>query len=94
MRRLQAASVTAGFRADPDSNTYAYVTTSTWGNGRYFYAHFNGTYFGCSVNPYWSDSLKNQIEKLPMFKGYFWISFDANGYCTDIVLQQQSYYQQ
>jgi hypothetical protein len=84
----------AGFRADSDANTYAFVATSTWGNGRTFYANYRGAYYGCAVNPYWSADLKNQIEKLPMHKGYFWISFDSNGYCTDISLQQASYYQQ
>ncbi|HUJ27316.1 MAG TPA: hypothetical protein VLW85_14930 [Myxococcales bacterium] len=83
-----------GFRLDSDPNTYAQVSTSTWGNGRYFYASYRGIYVGCAVSPYASQDLKNQIEKLPLFKGQFWISFDSSGYCTDIELSQASYYQQ
>ena len=83
-----------GFRLDPDANTYASVSTSTWGNNRYFYASYHGQYFGCAVSAYASADLKNQIEKLPMFSGSFWVSFDSNGYCNDIELSQQSYYEQ
>ena len=84
----------AGFRADSDPGTYAQVNTSTWGNGRYFSARFGGSYFSCAVNPYWGQDLKNQIEKLPMFKGQWFVQWDYNYYCNDISLSQQSYYQQ
>jgi hypothetical protein len=84
----------AGFRADPDPNTYAGVTTSTWGNSLYFFANYHGTYAGCLVpwGPGW-ESLQGQITRLPLHRGPFTVYFDQNGYCTNIAIYEFSYYE-
>jgi len=81
-----------GFRADPDAQTWASVTTSTMGNSLYFSADYHGTYVSCLV-PWNNDHLAGQITRLATWQGPFTVYFDQYGYCTDIAIYQASYYQ-
>jgi hypothetical protein len=83
----------AAFQASTDPNAYAEVSTSTMGNGLYFFAEYNNTYVSCLVP--WTagfEHLQDQITKLPLHKGGFYVAFNAGGYCTDVDLYQASFY--
>ena len=82
----------AGFKADPDPNTYAAVTTSVMGNSLYFFANYRGTRASCLVPWTWTNQV-TQILRLSQHRGPFTVYYDQNGYCTDIAIYQASYYE-
>jgi len=83
----------AGFRADPDTNTYVQASTSAYTSftASYFYSSYRGLYGSCYI-PNGREPLVSQIARLASHRGEFTVAWDAQGYCTQVSLQHGSGY--
>lgn len=81
----------AGFRASPNPGDYAYFQyNSTPGYVTYaFYATYNGVFYMCAPNA----TLVSMWDVIQNNRGYFNISWNASGTCTNIWINNGSYTQ-